>query len=338
MASNQDLKGKITVLTVVPLIVVLIFAYFLISESYRQVRTAESLKKDILLSTKISAVVHELQKERGRSAGFLGSRGREFKDELREQRLLTDRAISELKAVVDKEYLSALPRGTREVIERVVSEELNSVSEIRNKIDRREISLKEAVKFYTELNNELIDAIGAIAKVSGDADITRELTAYADLIYTKEKMGLERAILSVAFARDSFDLPLFKKFVDLLAQQKAFIKSFELVAPDNVVEYYRKTVVSSTPAEEVSKLEELALSSPFEGGFNVDPNYWFSVITDKINLVKKVEDYISRDLVSKVETIIADAKSKLVMAILLSVLSVVVVLGIRLTMGRGSEG
>ncbi|TCK05294.1 nitrate- and nitrite sensing domain-containing protein [Phorcysia thermohydrogeniphila] len=338
MASPQDAKGRITVLTVVPLIVVLIFAYFLISESFKQVKSAESLEKGIILSTKISAVVHELQKERGRSAGFLGSGGKEFKEELREQRLLTDKAISELKAVVDKEYLAALPEETRRVIERVVSDELNSVSEIRNKVDRKEITLKEAVSFYTRLNNELIDAIGEIAKVSDNAGITRELAAYADFLYAKEKMGLERAILSVAFARDRFDLSLFKRFVNLLAQQKAFIKSFELVAPDNVVEYYRKTVVSSTPAGEVSKLERLALSSPFDGGFNVDPNYWFGVITDKIDLMKKVEDYISRDLISRVDVVKESSKGKLMMAIVLSAISVVVVLGIRLTMGRSSEG
>lgn len=338
MAPSQDFKGRITILTVVPLIVVLLFAYFLISEGYRQVKNVESLEKGIVLSTKISAVVHELQKERGRSAGFLGSGGKEFKEELKEQRLLTDRAISELKSAVDREYLAALPEETKRVIERVISDELNSISEVRNKVDKREISLKDAVSFYTRLNNELIDAIGEIAKVSDNASVARELTAYADFLYAKEKMGLERAILSVAFSRDRFDLPLFKKFVNLLAQQKAFIKSFELVASGNVVSYYRKTVLSSDPAREVARLEKLALSVPFEGGFNVDPNYWFGVITKKIDLMKKVEDYISRDLLSKVEVIKGETKGKLIMVVVLSALSIVVVLGVRLTMGKSSEG
>jgi methyl-accepting chemotaxis protein len=334
----EDIKGKIALFTVVPLIVVLIFAYFLISESYRQVKNAESLEKGIVLSTKISAVVHELQKERGRSAGFIGSGGREFKEELKEQRLLTDRAISELKAAVDKEYLAALPKETRRVIENVISDELNSISEVRNKIDRGEISLKDAVSFYTKLNNQLIDAIGEIAKVSNNALLSRELTAYADFLYAKEKMGLERAILSVAFSKDKFDLPLFERFVTLLAQQKAFIKAFELVVSSDIVKYYERTVLSSDAAKEVERLEKLALSVPFEGGFNVDPNYWFGVITNKIDLMKKVEDYISRDLLSKVEVVKVDAKRKLMMVIFFVVLSVVVVLGLRLTMLKSSEG
>jgi len=337
-ASTSSLRRKVLVLSIVPLIAICMFAAILIVNSYKQYKKAEALERSIYLSTNISAVIHELQKERGRTAGFLGSGGRESKRELQEQRILTDKKIADLKDFIDKTYLASLSEKSRDLIKNVISSDLNSIIEVRNKVDKLNISMDEAVKFYTKLNDDLIEAIGSIAKLSSKAEITRELTAYADLILAKEKMGLERAILSVAFSKDKFDLPLFERFVTLLAQQKAFIKAFELVVSSDIVKYYERTVLSSGAAKEVERLEKLALSSPFEGGFNVDPNYWFGVITNKIDLMKKVEDYISRDLLSKVEVVKVDAKRKLMMVIFFVVLSVVVVLGLRLTMLKSSEG
>lgn len=42
-----------------------------------------------------SALAHELQKERGMSAGYLGSAGKKFADALPQQRQLTDQRLSE---------------------------------------------------------------------------------------------------------------------------------------------------------------------------------------------------------------------------------------------------
>ncbi|HAC33290.1 MAG TPA: hypothetical protein DCF45_02100, partial [Gammaproteobacteria bacterium] len=53
-----------------------------------------------------SALVHELQKERGLSAGYLGNRGEQFAKKLKQQRNLTDAAFKRW-----EEYLAS--RGGR---------------------------------------------------------------------------------------------------------------------------------------------------------------------------------------------------------------------------------
>ncbi len=52
-------------------------------------------KHMLVLSQKLSLMVHETQKERGASAGFIGSKGEKFIQELPKQRLLTDKRITE---------------------------------------------------------------------------------------------------------------------------------------------------------------------------------------------------------------------------------------------------
>ena len=295
------------------------------------------LKTSITIAEKVSLLVHELQKERGRTAGFLGSGGKTFSQELKEQRERTDEKIAQLKRILSKETVQALPPKARKLFVELVNSQLPQLIEVRNAVDNLSIPLNRAIKFYTELNNTLIDSIGLLSSESTDPEITRELLAYADFMYAKEKAGLERAILSVAFANNRFSSNQhLERFVNLMAQQKAFLKAFQLAAPETVYNYYLKTVASSLPYKEVKAYEELALSKSAEGNFNVDPNLWFKTITEKINLMKKVEDYIAQDLVQKINGLIERTKEELTLVIVLAAASLVIILGSTfLTMREG---
>jgi len=154
-ASTSSLRRKVLVLSIVPLIAICMFAAILIINSYKQYKKAESLERSIYLSTKISAVIHELQKERGRTAGFLGSGGREFKRELQEQRILTDKKIADLEDFVGKTYLASLPEKSRDLIKNVISSDLNSIIEVRNKVDKLIIGGGMAFTFLKALGYEV---------------------------------------------------------------------------------------------------------------------------------------------------------------------------------------
>jgi len=333
-------KLRVLVLSAVSLVAILILSYILVGEARQSLKVSQSLERSVVLSTKIAELVHELQKERGRTAGYLGSGGKAFKEELQEQRRLTDEKIKELEKYLTKEYVSALPPEAQEVFLSVILNKLNDISQIRVKVDSLQISLQDAIKYYTQLNNDLIDSVALLARHANNAEVAKELLAYADFMYAKEKAGLERAVLSVAFANKRFTTPqLFTRFVDLMAQQKAFIKAFSLAAPDRVREYYRKTVVSSEPSLQVLNYERLALSSPFtEGALNVDPNQWFSTITKKIDLMHRVESFIAKDLINRIEEIKEEAKKRLNGVLTLSFIAIAVILAVSFISLRVKEG
>ncbi|ADU96994.1 nitrate- and nitrite sensing domain-containing protein [Thermovibrio ammonificans] len=330
MAQNGKGTGKVLLVGLVSIFVIAVLSFFLISQNLKKEENLEKLKTSILISTRVSAVVHELQKERGRTAGFLGSGGETFKEELKAQRAETDKEIAKLEELLNKETLMAFPPKIRQELVDVL-DNLKAISSERLKVDSKEVTLRQAIAFYTNLDNKLIDLVARLAHYAKEADISRELLGYSDLMYAKEKAGLERAILSVAFANNKFSTPqLFQRFVDLMAQQKAFLKSFELAAPENVVRYYREVVSSSQSAQQVKNYEELALQTPFQGGWNVDPNLWFSTITQKINLMKKVEDYTAQDLISRITEKLSAAKSELYITFglaAIAILIIVVVMG-----------
>ena len=93
--NNLTIKRKLLVLLALPILGILILSGVISYDRYTTYTKFRMLNESVLLSTKISALVHEMQKERGMTAGYLGSKGIKFKDELPIQRELTNKKNEE---------------------------------------------------------------------------------------------------------------------------------------------------------------------------------------------------------------------------------------------------
>ena len=82
MLSRLSIKQKLILIMLIPLLVVILLAAKLAIDSFSTSKNLRALDEVVILSTKIGALVHETQKERGMTAGFIGSMGQKFKTEL----------------------------------------------------------------------------------------------------------------------------------------------------------------------------------------------------------------------------------------------------------------
>ena len=73
-------------------------------------------------------------------------------------------------------------------------------------------------------------------------------------------------------------------------------------------------------------MRKIALTTTSVGGFGVDATYWFEQISNKINLLKNVDDYIAKDLLLKVAKSKSDINSWMIFIISMSVLCLLIVL------------
>lgn len=324
MLSKLSIKQKLILIMLIPLIVVILLDAKLAVDSFSASRNLKALDNVVELSTKIGALVHETQKERGMTAGFLGSKGEKFKTELPNQRLKTDEKLSEFKT-----FLSTFDKNSysQDFIENLDSgiKKLEELSNIRSSVNALSINGPVAIGYYTETNKLLLNVIGTIIKLSTNSNVSQELVSYMNFLLSKERAGLERAVGTNTFAKNVFDLELKTKFYTLVAEQTAYLDSFVKVSPKEAVDFYNKTMQDNS-VEEVEKMRKIALYSGKESDFNVDANYWFKTITDKINLLKKVEDYLSENLVSTIRKELGEAQRNMIIFSLLSTF------GIALTM------
>ena len=308
---NFTIKVKLLFLVLVAVAGILFLSANLIFESYQNYTQNRNLKKCVLLSVNISNLVHELQKERGRTAGFLGSKGKKFAKEIEAQREYTDIKKKKLSEFLKKiEFSKSEPQIRKELKKAYI--QLRKLNEIREKVDKFAINTKEAISYYTAMNTYFLDTIAIISKKSKNEKIAKELIAYTNFLLSKERAGIERAVLSNTFARDKFLPGFFVKFITLLTEQKSYLNSFMIVAPQKFIDYYTSNVTGES-VEEVKKMEEIAISKAQTGGFKIEPGYWFKKITQKIELLKEVENYISKKLNEDIDAIISSSKATLLL-------------------------
>jgi len=291
---NMSFRAKLMLLILFPMLGFIIFGVMKSYDNYIHNNTMQKIEVLAKLSTKISKLVHETQKERGMTAGFLVSHGKKFANRLPNQRSLSEERFKELMSFVKNIDFSNYEEGFKTKLFHSISL-YKGLREIRNKVDSFSIKTTKAINYYTTMNGNFLDNIVMIAKLSDNARITKELTAYSSFLLAKERAGIERAVGSGILAADRFQKGARERFSSLISEQDSFIKTFKYYADKESIDFYEKTV-SGKDVDEVNRIRKIILSAKEIGGFGVSGTYWFDTITSKINLLKKVENYIRDNL------------------------------------------
>ncbi len=316
---------KLSAVVLVPSLALIGFGGFQVREKWDTAQSMKQIESLSALAVDISSLVHETQKERGRSAGFLGSGGEKFARELPEQRAQTDKRIEKFRVSLAGLDRSAVDPSLLKLLDSAV-ERLDRLPEIRRRVSALEIPMPEAIGHYTKMNTDFLNAIGGIAGMSEDSGLNTSLVAYSMFLKSKERAGIERAVLSAVFARDRFEPGELAKFISLVSQQDTYLAEFFQTASEQGIEVYEQA--SRDPSfDAVRSMREIALSR--SEGFGVDAGAWFGTITKKINKLKEVEDRLSVRVAEQAAAIRADATRQMVT----SAVAVLVAVGLAFVFG-----
>ncbi|WP_431686802.1 methyl-accepting chemotaxis protein [Hahella sp. NBU794] len=307
----------------------LILAYVIISESLREYRQADDLTYMVALAGKSSYLTHELQKERGASAGYLGSGGKAFGDTLKEQRTLTDQRRSELSAFLTK-HRDMIVRPQLLELMKTVDDLIAQMPQIRQRVDSLNIPAAEAIGYYTKINALLLSSAATIADDAVTPQISSALMAYYNFLQGKERAGIERAVLSNTFAAGKFAPGNYEKFIRLVSEQNVYLDTFDQFAQPEQVEY-RKRTLQGDAVEKVEKYRSFALS----GELQQDAADWFKQSTGRINLLKNIEDKLTSDVLALAEQVKSDDLSLLWWHCALTLISLVIVGGMATFLTHG---
>src|SRR3989339_1105519 len=96
MFNNMSIRLKMALMVVVPVFVIFITLGMSSYDNYKKVQNLKSISLMVAYATKASELVHNLQKERGSSAGFISSKGAKFSAELQAIRKDTDKALADV--------------------------------------------------------------------------------------------------------------------------------------------------------------------------------------------------------------------------------------------------
>ena len=305
--SKLSIKNRLLFLSATVLIVIFTYSIKIADSAYSSYNNSTKTYNIVELSIKLSTVLHELQKERGVSSGFLGTQGKKFANMLLTQQTQTDKKIKELKEFCEKHSIPEI-----KLINKI---DLDSIKAIRKKISLHSIDTKEVLDFYTLLNKKIIDTISYFSTIPKDAEVKLDFNSFVIFISSKEKAGVERAILSSVFAMDKFTLPLFNKFSSLAAQQQTLLNLFCYTSSKKIQSYF-KQIKKDASFLEVQRIRDIAFSKKEK--FGVDSVYWFKTITKKIEKFKVLEDKIAKDIIKIAKEKADNASNTLLVLVLVT--------------------
>lgn len=318
--SDISFKNKIFIVLALPLIGFLWLSILTIKQSYIVNSQMKNLTELTQLSISYSELVHELQKERGTTAGFLGSKGKTFVNRLNKQHLATDDKLNSRDAFLK---LNDFKQVSIVKLNQEIAAELEKLNLIRSQVSNLAIDSSKAIAYYTGLNAKLLSVSYIIADLSINAKVTEQSIAYYNFLQGKERAGIERAVLSSTFARNEFSDGTFVKFVALVTEQKVFMANFLAFTSAENIFYYQKQMVH--PAiKEVIKLRAIAESKTSD--FGVDPLYWFQQATLKIGQYQKSGQQIADNLLLFVKNAQATAFNTLAVSITVTIVLLILVI------------
>lgn len=310
---RTSLAHKLLLLAAVPLFAAVLLSGYLVAARAGERTQADRLSLLTTAGVRTGDLVHELQRERGMSSVFMSSKGTKLRSELAAQRSLTDEQLGEWAAFLDQSS-KGLPAQANAALD-TAREAVEALGATRQQVDGLAVDPKTAIKFFTDSNALLLDALGPLASASTDATIGRHAIAYLAFLRAKEKTGIERAQLANVFGVDAFADGQLATVVNAIASQEANLKVFRDTAPGDALTRY-DAATDEQPFADVAAMEKAALAKAATGGFGIDSQVWYDAITAKINLLKEVEDLQSQNLLDGAEARGAAAVRDLVVVVL----------------------
>lgn len=277
-------------------------------------------------------VVHELQKERGMSAGYLGSGGGQFRAELADQRKLTDAAMAKFSQLLSKTDRSALEGIDTSAIQ-LFNDQTQLLGEVRNNVSNLHTAAPQAIGFYTKTIAQVLDFVGGIGHLTTSGKIGQELSAYYSLLNLKEQSGIERALLSSVFSSDRFGDEQFRQLSDVVGKQEAWLSATRRFSTAEQAAAL-DGALRSTSATDALKFREIALDKVATGGFKVNPTDWFKAQTLRIEVLRQLENQTADALQKYAAELSRTARSEWMTFLCISLLSLAVALAIAIVVAR----
>ncbi|MDI1246148.1 MAG: nitrate- and nitrite sensing domain-containing protein [Rhodoferax sp.] len=300
--------------------------YYLASDIYgrlHDIRVGRRVADATEVAVATSALVHELQKERGLSAGFIGSKGEKFSAELAQQRKDTDARLADLNQRRKALDANGLPPA--------VSMGLASADELIEKTDGQRKKISDlslpgptSFAFFTATIDQYLASVSAIAPALDNAAITRNFSAYMMFLSAKEQAGRERATLNAAFsANNALDTALLRRLIGIITSQDQYLLSFRTFATAEQQTALNK-LLDDAPSKSTAVMRQTALDKSAEGNFGVAPASWFATITAKIDAMKGLENGLANGIAGQAEALRSNARQGLT----ISLLSTLIVAGL----------
>ncbi|MEM9101682.1 MAG: methyl-accepting chemotaxis protein [Pseudomonadota bacterium] len=307
LLADRSMKHKLMLLVSLPILAV---AWLGLSRMYQSYHDWQEFNKFAILAQltdSAAALVHELQKERGMSAGYIGSGGKKFIIDLPKQRKEVNKATAKIDTLIS-EKLNKTPQDFHETLI-AITETFDDIKITRLSVDQQTIDLNGLLRSYTAIIEGLLTINEYVVVNIPFIDGANYADSLRNLTWSKEKNGLERGLLSGIFAKDKFTSEEKNKFLSMKAQSDFYWRNMNIYATPEQKE--AKDSLSKTNSyKEFNRMREVAVSQ--SENFGIDSVDWFENATNVIDAKRVLEKNVTKDLIDYKDQKVAELQNSLI--------------------------
>ena len=334
MSERLSITRKIVAMLIVPITGLIVFSALQTREKLALVSQMEQLEALGALAVSCSQLAHHLQRERGRTAGALGSEAGETA-ELAAQRAQTDEALATFRRMADALALAgAVARSTERALQK-----LGELSNHRSLVSSRNTGIAEGTSYYTEAITTLIAIISEVAEAASTPSVAFRVVSLESLARLKEMSGQERALLNARFAAREVTQAHAREHAANLGRQESYEQMFLAHASEEVTRLFRERM-SASHVEQVQRMRASAVAmaqadvpegpAPALAGEGAtgaaseraSADDWWRASTARIDGMFEVEELIQRQVQEEVSELRSDATVALGLFAALAVFSI----------------
>jgi methyl-accepting chemotaxis protein len=312
MLSKVNIAPRLAVAIAIPTVILLVFATMQLAARWNTRVEMAAVGRIAQTISSISELVHELQRERGASSVFVGSRGAQMRAELPAQRQRTDQKRAQAQAHLTELVATTEAPALRRAVEQSAAA-VDLLGRRRSEVDALSLTGAASNEYFTDTIGKLMTVSNTLISSGAASSIATAVTSYVGLMQGKERAGQERATGGVGVAAGKFELNAYGRILSLAAAQEAFFDTFASNATESQRAFFAKALAGSV-TEDVAKMRGTILAGGMTGQMQgLDGKAWFDATTRRIDALKSVEDQVSADLRSLTASTYEAANSQLLM-------------------------
>jgi CheY-like chemotaxis protein/HAMP domain-containing protein len=317
---NARINTKLLFMIVLPMLGLL---YFSINTIYEKVKELSEINKlQVLVTAEVSMnnLIHEFQKERSLISGYYGDKTVSRLNMLIEQRKPTDDKIVAIQQQLRATDSAVLGEKFYKDFSDSVAK-LDKISAIRTQIDQDKIKDAEVQAYYIDVVTSLFTMMESMNQSGSSKQISNMLSSYIEFSRSKAAVNKERAALYSALTERSVEMSDVTQVNLLESEQKLYYAISATSATAASRSLYQNTVKGPSIDEANRYIQQVLKMEPGKP-LGIDPERWYTVATDRIDLFKQVEDGLSNELLQTMDTIRKSTLQSLINVIILNILIV----------------
>ena len=334
--NNFSILSRLALMVGLACLVLLLGTVPRITAAWNTMQDMEQTRQVKAVAGAASAIVHQMQIERGTSATLLAALAdRQLQQQLTQARAATNKSLAAYSALISDPANAEAIRVAGPAFG-AIAERMAGLEDMRGKVDARATTGEQSTRFYTGLIQELLNLYGLAVQLGHDQDVALRGAALLPFLQAKDAAGLERSTGSSGLAAGlDYDAVNMRLQQHVAAQDALFAAFRKLALPQHQEQL--DAVLASDAVQQLNAMRSVLASgddTAASGAARLSPADWFALSTTKVNQLYALEQQVADGIDAAAAAAAAKSSRSFYQLLTIDIVSLALLLGAALILAR----